>query len=182
MSMKYHLISFLLAFFVILPVSGKKLEYQMCNTEDGFLFFIMPFKIKSEIKEMKPLKADITILTNQDSIVWRISVIGPNIVDIRSVSISDNTYPTKLLYTERYRKKFWIHRVEFHMAFSDLKNIYEKEKPFNLIINTPNLDLPFRYKYCEWKKIHVKTLDFFYMVNINTKRYLQKDGETDVIG
>lgn len=171
---------FLLFFFFVsaFAIFAAKLEnrYIMKSHKDGQLYFILPYDIPAEEKNIKNLSADITYLTSSDSVTMNISVWNENELNTDSIVLVGEEYISitdfKTFFIEK-DGKLWLHRYSFRISLEDLVALYSNQLSFALDVHSEKQTIRYLYPIKKWKSEQEWMSQILYIIKRNKLIYNQ---------
>lgn len=162
-----------LLLFIAVSVCAGKMEYMMRPIKNGYLFFVMPFRVPSETKGVKAMSTDITIRTDKQTADIRMTLTITKEIEIDSIRICNNdtamSYPARTLYAER-RKGNWKYRIELTIPYEAVTYIYTNPEPYRLLtVNRGNRNLSYSPARRIWSRTRREMSELFYVISVNRK-------------
>lgn len=170
------LLRLLLALSFCAPLFAVKIEdrYVMKAFEGGQIYFIVPYEIPAADAKDKPLLADVTYLTNADSVTMNISVRTPDELLADSVAIfAGERLPIpdyETFFIER-DGKLWLHRYSLRYPLDTFKHIYTRPEPFTLCIYTHARTLRYAVTDKAWPKEQEWMNQILHIIDTNRRLY-----------
>lgn len=149
-------------------------RYIMKPHREGQLYFILPYNIPAENKNIKDLSVDITYLTNSDSVTMNISVWSENELKTDSIvllgqrNISINDFDT--FFIEKDGRK-WLHRYSLRISWENLVDLYAIQNPFILNIYSESQNIRYTYSSKAWKSEQGWMNQILYLIARNKQFY-----------
>ena len=171
--------SLFLVLMVSLAASAVKLEdrYVMKAIEDGQIFFIAPYEISSQTGKIKPLMADVTYVTTNDSVTMNMSVWTPQelLADSLILRSGKQVYcrDFETFFVER-DGKLWIHRYSIRFPLESLNAIYASSAPFTLTVYAQDQTVEYGYTAKAWPKEQDWMNQILHIIASNKRLYKQK--------
>lgn len=153
---------------------GIKLEdrYIMRPLDKGHLYFIVPFDIPGHNMRMKEMSADITYLTQNDSVTLNMSIwtatelVTDSIVWDGKKRIVVRDFQT--FFIER-DNKLWLHRYSIKLHLSDLILLYSAIEPYKIILYDHSASVSYGYSIKQWNKEQQWMNDILHIIISNKK-------------
>ncbi len=149
------LLGMIVSLFPSMSATSLEDHYIMKIMDDGQLYFITPFDIPAQMPKMKAASADITYLTNADSVTMNISVWAKQELLVDSIVIAANGKIVRCefqVFFIEMERKLWIHRYSLHYPLNDLVAIYKSPVPYTLHIYAKEQDVQYAYSSKLWVK------------------------------
>ncbi|GEM_PF-1970656 len=146
---------FLLLYLPCFAATKLSERYVMQQREGAQLFFIVPFEIPCCDKSSKPLSADITYLTSEDSVALKISLLIPQQLFIDSMVIISGDERQAIAFQTYFIEpegKLFLHRHCLNFPFNYLKRIYFADSAFKLVIYSRDKEYCYAVKDKKWKE------------------------------
>ncbi len=168
-----------LVLWVSLAALAVKLEdrYVMKTIEDGQIYYVAPYQISSKTKNIKPLMADVTYVTTNDSVTMNFSVWTPQELLADSITLRSG----KLVYCRDFETffverdaKLWIHRYSMRFPLESLNAIYAASTPFVLSVYAKGQTVEYGYTANMWPKEQDWMNQILHIIASNKRLYKQK--------
>lgn len=170
-----RLLELLCALCLCHPLFAVKVEdrYVMKAFEGGQLYFVLPFDIPSTDKQ-KDLSADITYLTNSDSVTLNITVRTPNELAPDSIVLQAgehyNITDYETFYIER-DNNLWVHRYSLRFPMAVLKRAYTSSAPYTLTVFAPGQTYSYAFAQRTWQKEQDWMNRLLHIIDTNRRLY-----------
>lgn len=171
--------SLFLVLWVSLAAFAVKLEdrYVMKTIEDGQIYYIAPYQISSKTKNIKPLMADVTYVTTNDSVTMNFSVWTPQELLADSIMLRSGKQvycrDFETFFVER-DAKLWIHRYSMRFPLESLNAIYAASTPFVLSVYAKGQTVEYSYTANMWPKEQDWMNQILHIIATNKRLYKQK--------
>lgn len=171
--------SLFLVLLVSLAALAVKIEdrYVMKAIEDGQIYYIAPYEISSQTNKIKPLMADVTYVTSDDSVTMNISVWTPQELLADSMVLRSGKQVFcrnfETFFVERDGKQ-WIHRYSLQFPLASLNAIYSASTPFLLSIYSKDQTVEYGYTDKVWPKEQDWMNQILHIIATNKRLYKQK--------
>ena len=153
-------------------------RYVMKPFEGGQIYFILPYSIPSEATSTKDLLADITYLTNSDSVTINLSVWSKNELQADSIVFIGNQRMSlckfQTFFIEKDEKQ-WHHRYSMHIPLESLNSLYKNPVPFALCIYAQEGILRYANSVRMWKTEQEWMNQILHIILRNKKIYEQNN-------
>ncbi|MDD4823064.1 MAG: hypothetical protein PHI48_10980 [Bacteroidales bacterium] len=147
-------------------------KYKMRQTDEGTLFFILPYKIPSCAPKQKELKVDVTYLSSRDSITINATLISKDEITLDSICFLYSDHKTinkpQLLFIQR-KSNNWIYRFGFKLPYIDIKRAYENESSFKLTIYSKQNQFCYQFGDSKWEKSKKWMNQILHLIDLNSR-------------